>query len=116
MLAFRPESSLIYLNAEHVLAQVLARLDMTGANGVRNVVCDLSASSTMDLAGARMLAELQENLKDRGIGLTVTNAHGRVRDLLRAERLDDKIQGIARGTLLETELHALSEMVPRTEA
>ena len=116
VLAFRPESSLIYLNAEHVLAQVLARLDMTGANGVRNVVCDLSASSTMDLAGARMLAELQENLKDRGIGLTVTNAHGRVRDLLRAERLDDKIQGIARGTLLETELHALSEMVPRTEA
>ena len=116
VLAFRPEGSLIYLNAEHVLAQVLARLDMTGAKGVRNVVCDLSASSAMDLAGARMLAELYENLADRGIGLTVTNAHGRVRDLLRAEGLDDKIQGIARGTLLETELHALSEMVPRAEA
>ena len=116
VLAFRPEGSLIYLNAEHVLAQVLARLDMTGAKGVRNVVCDLSASSAMDLAGARMLAELYENLTNRGIGLTVTNAHGRVRDLLRAERLDDKIQGIARGTLLETELHALSEMVPRAEA
>ena len=116
VLAFRPEGSLIYLNAEHVLAQVLARLDMTGAKGVRNVVCDLSASSAMDLAGARMLAELYENLADRGIGLTVTNAHGRVRDLLRAERLDDKIQGIARGTLLETELHALSDMVPRAEA
>jgi SulP family sulfate permease len=67
----------------------------------------------MDLAGARMLAELHENLSNRGIGLTVTNAHGRVRDLLRAEGLDDKIQGIARGTLLETELRALSEMVPR---
>jgi sulfate permease, SulP family len=38
-----------------------------------------------DLAGARMLAELYENLANRGIGLTVTNAHGRVRDLLRAE-------------------------------
>ena len=62
VLAFRPEGSLIYLNAEHVLAQVLARLDMTDAKGVRNVVCDLSASSTMDLAGARMLAELYENL------------------------------------------------------
>ena len=76
-------------------------------------MCDLSASSVMDLAGARMLAELLENLNDRGIGLTVTNAHGRVRDLLRAEGLDDKIQGIAGGTLLETELHTLSEMVPR---
>ena len=62
VLAFRPEGSLIYLNAEHVLAQVLARLDTTGTKGVRNVVCDLSASSTMDLAGARMLAELYENL------------------------------------------------------
>ncbi len=116
VLAFRPEGSLIYLNAEHVLAQVLARLDTTGANGVRNVVCDLSASSTMDLAGARMLAELYENLRNRGIGLTVTNAHGRVRDLLRAEGLDDKIQGIARGTLLETELHALSETAPSAKA
>ena len=54
-----------------------------------------------------------EDLRTRGIGLTVTNAHGRVRDLLRAERLDDKIQGIARGTLLETELHALSETAPQ---
>jgi high affinity sulfate transporter 1 len=112
VLAFRPEGSLIYLNAEHVVAQVLARLDMTDASGVRNVVCDLSASSTMDLAGARMLAELYENLANRGIGLTVTNAHGRVRDLLRAERLDNKIQGIARGTLLETELQALSAATP----
>jgi sulfate permease, SulP family len=85
VLAFRPEGSLIYLNAEYVLAQVLARLDMTGTKGVQNVVCDLSASSVMDLAGARMLAELYENLANRGIGLTVTNAHGRVRDLLRAE-------------------------------
>jgi MFS superfamily sulfate permease-like transporter len=116
VLAFRPEGSLIYLSVEHVLAQVLARLDMTDAKGIRNVVCDLSASSAMDLAGARMLAELYENLTNRGIGLTVTNAHGRVRDLLRAERLDDKIQGIARGTLLETELRALSNMVPRAEA
>ena len=116
LLAFRPEGSLIYLNAEHVLAQVLARLDTTGTNGVRNVVCDLSASSTMDLAGARMLAELYEDLRTRGIGLTVTNAHGRVRDLLRAERLDDKIQGIARGTLLETELQALSETAASAKA
>ncbi len=112
VLALRPEASLIYLNVEHVLAQVLARLDMTGAKDIRNVVCDLSASPTMDLAGARMLAELHENLRNRGIELTVTNAHGRVRDLLRAEGLDDKIQGIARGTSLETELQILAEMVP----
>jgi sulfate permease, SulP family len=109
VLAFRPESSLIYLNAEYVLTQVLAQLGAAGANGVRNVVCDLSASPMMDLAGARMLGELCEDLRRRGIGLTITNAHGRVRDILRTEGLDAKIQGIARGTLLESELRALSD-------
>ena len=79
---------------------------MADMKDIRNVVCDLSASPTMDLAGARMLAELCDNLTDRGIGLTVTNVHGRVRDLLRAEGLNDKIQGIARGRSLESELRA----------
>jgi anti-anti-sigma regulatory factor len=62
----------------------------------------------MDLAGASMLAELYENLRTRGITLTVVNAHGRVRDLLRAEGLDTKIQGIARGRSLEDELRTYS--------
>ena len=84
-LAFRPEASLLYLNAEHVLEHVLAQLETADAKSPLNVVCDLSACPMMDLAGARMLAELCENLRTRGITLTVVNAHGRVRDLLRAE-------------------------------
>ena len=62
----------------------------------------------MDLAGARMLAELSDKLSARGAELAVVNAHGRVRDLLRAEGLDGKIRGIARGTGLEDELLAVS--------
>jgi anti-anti-sigma regulatory factor len=58
----------------------------------------------MDLAGARMLSELSEDLRARDIGLTVVNAHGRVRDLLRAEGLDRAIHGITRGTALEEAL------------
>jgi high affinity sulfate transporter 1 len=101
-LAFRPEASLLYLNAEYVLTRVLARLG--NADGVRRVVCDLSAAPMMDLAGAQMLAELSATLQARGVGLTVVNAHGRVRDLLRAEGLDRTIQGIIRGTGLEEAL------------
>jgi MFS superfamily sulfate permease-like transporter len=108
VLAFRPEASLLYLNCEHVMTQVLTQLEAAAVGGIRNVVCDLSASATIDLAGARMLGEMYENLSRRGIGLTVTNAHGRVRDLLRAEKLDENIRGIARGTSLESELRALS--------
>ena len=51
-----------------------------------------------------MLSELSENLRARDIGLTVVNAHGRVRDLLRAEGLDRTIHGITRGTALEEAL------------
>jgi SulP family sulfate permease len=108
VLACRPEASLLYLNADYVMERILAQVDMVNMQGIRNVVCDLSASPTMDLAGARMLAELYRNLSDRSIGLTVTNVHGRVRDLLRAEGLDGRIQGIARGTLLEHELAAFN--------
>jgi high affinity sulfate transporter 1 len=102
VLAFRPEASLIYLNAEYVLTRVLARLAAT--DGIKRIVCDLSASPMMDLAGARMMAELSEDLRARDIGLTVVNAHGRVRDLLRTEGLDRTIQGITRGTVLEEAL------------
>jgi MFS superfamily sulfate permease-like transporter len=100
VIVVRPEASLLYLNAEYVLAQILARLGTEPAGTVRTVVCDLSASPIMDLAGAGMLAELCEQLQARGIGLTIVNAHGRVRDLLRAEGLDLKIDGVARGTTL----------------
>jgi sulfate permease, SulP family len=106
VLACRPEASLLYLNADSVQARILEQLEVARPTRIRTVVCDLSASPAMDLAGARMLAELCQNLKDRGIKLTVTGAHGQVRDLLRAEGLDGKIEGIARGRSLESELRA----------
>lgn len=100
MFAFRPEASLIYLNAENILALVLARLATAEDDGIKSVVCDLSASPMMDLAGVRMLEELADVLRARGIGLSVANPHGQVRDLLRAEGLEGKIQGISRGATL----------------
>jgi MFS superfamily sulfate permease-like transporter len=114
VLAFRPEISLLYLNAEYVQTQVLMRLDLADPKGLLYVICDLSASPTMDLAGARMLAELFDNLHDRGIKLMIVNAHGRVRDLLRAEGLGEKIQGIARGSTVEDALVFLADEARKT--
>jgi anti-anti-sigma factor len=114
VLACRPEASLLYLNAEYVQARILEQLKVASATRIRTVVCDLSASPAMDLAGTRMLAELSENLKDRGIELTITGAHGQVRDLLRAEGLDNKIRGIARGRSLESELRARTDVADLT--
>src|SRR5215216_37571 len=55
VIAFRPEASLIYVNADAVLETVLTRLRAGGPSAIRLVVCDLSASPYMDLTGAQML-------------------------------------------------------------
>jgi high affinity sulfate transporter 1 len=101
-LAFRPEASLLYVNAEHVLEAVLGRLAVQEPGAIRLVVCDLSASPSMDLAGARMLRGLHELLAARGIRLAIIGAHGNVRDLMRRDGLAELIGGVERTTRLDT--------------
>jgi sulfate permease, SulP family len=95
-IAFRPEASLLYVNAESVLQAVSHRLEAEAARNIRLVVCDLSASPHIDLAGARMLHQLQDDLAARGVQLRIVGARGRVRDLLRAEGIGEKVGGLDR--------------------
>jgi sulfate permease, SulP family len=101
VLAFRPESSLLYVNADAVIETVSARLGAE-QSAIRLVVCDLSASPYVDLAGSRMLHELHDKLAGRGIEFRVVGARGRVRDLLRAEGLGEKVGGLDRFTTLDS--------------
>jgi sulfate permease, SulP family len=101
VIAFRPEASLMYFNADHVLDAVRKRIVEAGPNGTRLVVCDLSASPYVDLAGSRMLHELQGELSARGIALRIVGARGVVRDLLRADGLADKTEGVDRFATLD---------------
>ncbi|TMJ79317.1 MAG: SulP family inorganic anion transporter [Alphaproteobacteria bacterium] len=100
-LAFRPEASLLYVNADAVLQSVSNRLAAEAAHDIRLVVCDLSASPHIDLAGARMLHQLQLDLAARGIILRVVGARGRVRDLLRAEGVGEKLGRLDRRVTLD---------------
>jgi sulfate permease, SulP family len=93
LIAVRPEASLIYVNAESVFAAILKRLSEQERSGIRLVVCDLSASPHIDLAGSQMLRDLSGHLAAKGIALRVIGAHGRVRDLLRADGLGDMVGG-----------------------
>jgi sulfate permease, SulP family len=102
VIAFRPEASLIYVNAEAVMETVLSRLRSATPSEIRLVVCDLSASPYLDLAGSRMLHELHDKLAAEGIALRVVGAHGRVRDLLRADGMDEKVGGLDRATTLDS--------------
>jgi SulP family sulfate permease len=104
VLAFRPEASLLYVNAEHVLDIVTERLRASTQSGIRLAVCDLSASPYVDLAGSSMLHRLHGLLADRGIALRVVGARGRVRDLLRADGIGAKVGGLDRTETLDTVL------------
>jgi MFS superfamily sulfate permease-like transporter len=101
IIAFRPEASLLYVNADSVFESVLRRVDTSNQSDVNLVVCDLSASPYIDLAGSRMLHDLYDALSARGISLRVVGAHGFVRDLLRADALASKIGGLNRMVTLE---------------
>lgn len=104
VVAFRPEGSLLYVNAEAVLDVVLARLGGTAPETLRLVVCDLSAAPHLDLAAAAMLRKLHAEVERRGARLAVTGAHGAVRDLLRREGFADQVGGINRDATLEAVL------------
>jgi high affinity sulfate transporter 1 len=84
VLAFRVESGIFYFNVDHVFRVVLDRVEAE-VRTLRLVVCDLSTSPAVDLAGARMILDLHTELAKRGIILRLVEAHASVRDLLRME-------------------------------
>jgi high affinity sulfate transporter 1 len=94
VLAFRVEASLVYFNVDHVLETVLHRAQTDSA--LRRVVYDLSNTPYVDVAGARMLRRLHDELADKQIELRVVGAHSEVRDRLRFEKLQEWVGPINR--------------------
>lgn len=100
MLAFRVQSALLYFNVDHVLEAVRRRV--ADQHGVRRVICDLSNVPFVDVAGARMLRRLHDELAVAGVEFKLVEAHGTVRDALRGEGLEQRVGSITRhGSLAE---------------
>jgi high affinity sulfate transporter 1 len=95
VLAFRVESGIVYFNVDHIFQVVRDRVEAE-AKTLRLVVCDLSTSPAVDLAGARMFLDLHTELAKRGVVLRLVEAHASVRDLLRMEGTEDRIGRIDR--------------------
>jgi high affinity sulfate transporter 1 len=106
-LIFRVEGSLLYFNCDHVRNVVWNRI--TSAATLRLVVCDLSNSPVIDVAGARMLARLHQDLLARGTGMRVVEAHAKPRDLLRAEGVEDRIGYLGRHLTVDGAISEFSE-------
>jgi high affinity sulfate transporter 1 len=104
VIIFRPEASLIYVNADAIRESVMDRLGRAAPAAIRLIVCDLSAAPYVDLAGSRALRELHAELASRGITLRVIGAHGSARDLLRADGVDNKVGALGRSVTLESVL------------
>ncbi|WP_454767186.1 SulP family inorganic anion transporter [Cupriavidus campinensis] len=96
-LIFRAEASLLYFNVEHVRSAIWEAI-RASTEPVGLVICDLAVSPTVDLAGARMLMTLHEELQLAGAALRLVGAHAKVRDLLRAEGLDQRVGDFGRRT------------------
>jgi SulP family sulfate permease len=99
VLAFRVESGVVYFNAEHVFDSVIARIEAS-PEPVRVVICDLSTSPTVDVAGAEMFGTLHKELTKRGIAFRLVEARSSVRDMLRIEGVEEKVGRIDRFTML----------------
>jgi high affinity sulfate transporter 1 len=91
---FRVEASLLYFNVDHVRSRVWAKI--TETESLRLVVCDLSNSPYVDVAGATMLSTLHKDLAAREIQFRIVEAHARTRDLLRAEGLERDVGYLGR--------------------
>lgn len=94
VLIFRVEASLLYFNVAHVRDRVRRELQRT--YDLKLVVCDLSNSPYIDVAGADMLEELRQDLKSRGVQLRIVEAHSKSRDLLRAAGLEEQVGYLGR--------------------
>ena len=94
VLAFRVQSSLLYFNVDHVREVVRQRAKAEA--GLRRVICDLSNVPHLDVAGARMLRRMDEELNAVGIDFRIVEAHGPVREVLRAEGLEERVGSITR--------------------
>jgi MFS superfamily sulfate permease-like transporter len=94
---FRVEAAMLYFNVENIDKTVFERVQAS-PTPVKLVVCDLSTSPYIDVAGALMLAQLQEKLSAEGIRFRIAEAHAEVRDILRATIEYKRLGGVNRFT------------------
>jgi len=96
---FRVEAPLLYFNVDYIRTILISKVSLTSPP-VKLVVCDLSTSPYIDAAGARMLAQIEQQLDKQGIDFRVAEAHSAVREILRETGISERLGGVSRHTAL----------------
>lgn len=91
----RVESSILYFNANHIQSDILQKLSLDN-NACRLLILDMSASPAVDVSGSKMLLQLSNELKQRGIIFRIVEALADVRDLLRLLGMEEITGHISR--------------------
>jgi high affinity sulfate transporter 1 len=100
LLILRVESSILYFNISYIHDHI-REIIRNYPGELKMVIMDLSSANWVDLSGARFLVELEDELEKKGIRYKVVEALGRVRDILRAEGIEQEIGHISRKVDLE---------------
>jgi SulP family sulfate permease len=95
ILLFRVEADILYFNVENIRNKVLAKITSVG-NTLTSVIWDLSTSPYVDSAGAKLIKKLYLELQAQGITLKIAESHADVRDMLRAEEIENLFGHISR--------------------
>jgi len=82
VIVIRPEGSLLYFNAQHVLDRVL-ELVAHCTTPPRLVILFMGSVPLVDLAGAELLTGLYRQFARKGIGFRLAESRGEVREALR---------------------------------
>lgn len=112
ILIFRPESSLLYFNMDHICDTITDRVRRERPSpGL--VILDLSAAPLVDLQSAHALAGLADELKALGTRLQVVEARSSVRERLRGEGLDARLGDVDRFTSVADVVDNFCKTKPR---
>jgi high affinity sulfate transporter 1 len=93
-LVFRVQSSILYFNVNHICEVV--RQQAASVENLNRVIGDLSNVPYVDTAGARLLMKMHTEFTESGISFQVVEAHGPVREMLRAEGFEERVGPITR--------------------
>lgn len=104
IIILRVESSILYFNAEDALQKINNNIENYAGN-LELVILDLSASPFIDVEGSKMLLQLSNQLKRKGIGLKVVEALSSVRDIMRKQGMEEVIGHISRKISIDDAVH-----------
>ena len=99
-LILRPESSILYFNINNIRERVHALVD--GYDGeLKLLILDLSSANYVDVPGAEFLLQMEDTLEKKNVVFRIVDALGTVRDILRAEGMEQEIGHISRRVTIQ---------------